>query len=125
MLLYFVFQLLFGVAVGYGLRYLGVFGRLIFWLVMVLQAGGAGLIITTIIATYRDAKRDNTTFKMPFGGLTEWAVMFTYFAGGLTCSYCFTAPWSMRNTAILGVVLFALIGAMIVFIRGMRGIRRR
>lgn len=124
MIIYIVFVILCGIAVGFGLGYLGVIGQIIFWLIMLLQVGWAGLVIAVIISVYCEAKKNKTPFKMPYGGLTEYAVMLTYFSGGLIGSYWIRLPWSMRDTLIVGGILVLVAGATLVFIQGMLGLFR-
>lgn len=110
--------ILLGVAVGFGLRYLGGVGQIIFWLIILFQAGCAGLVIAVIISAYREDKKKSAPFKMPYGGLTEYAVMLTYFVSGLIGSYWLSLPWSMRDAMIVGLILVLVTGATIVYIKG-------
>jgi len=112
--------ILLGIAAGFGLRYLGGGGQIIFWLIILFQVGCIGLVIAVIIRTYREDKKKGTPFKMPYGGLTEYAVMLTYFVSGLMGSYWFRLPWSMRDTTIASIILILVTRATIIYIKGQK-----
>lgn len=110
-----LFFVLIGIVAGLGLRYLGAVGQILVWLVMLFQMGWMGLILFTVIGAYREGVRNQARFKMPYGGLTEYAVAVTYFGSGLIGGYWLTLPWSMRETIIMGVILLLVVGATVVY----------
>lgn len=110
-----LFFVLIGIVAGLGLRYLGGVGQTLVWLVIFFQAGWLGLIFCVMVGAYREATRNRTKFKMPYGGLTEYAVAVTYFGSGLIGGYWLTLPWSMRETIIMGVILLLVVGATVVY----------
>lgn len=110
--------ILLGVAAGFGLRYLGGISQIIFWLIILFQVGCVGLVIAVIISAYREDKKKGTPFKMPYGGLTEYAVLLTYFVSGLMGGYWLRLPWAIRDTIIASIILILVTGATIIYIKG-------
>lgn len=119
MIITLIAMILMGIVSGFGLERLGGVGRWIFWLVILYQAVLAAWVLPGIVLACWRAKKNKTSFEMPYGLLVEYAMMFPYFTSGLIGGYWIRLPWTTEDTAILVGILMLVTGATIGLVQEM------